>query len=145
MKKINLLIALLLVAPISTFFLFPQNNVAKNNVIYLHDQKKTTRSSQSHLDSFSNSGKVILDFYADWCGPCKRMSPLIDSVAVMMPNITFIKINRDYFLDLASNFKITSIPTLIFLHNGREIDRYDGGPLTQKDLAQLITKMYRNV
>jgi len=142
MNKINILLLTLLLAPVFTFLLFSHNN-AKSNLIYLHEQQKTARSSQDHLNSFANSGNVVIDFYADWCPPCRRLSPLLDAVAAMMPNITFVKINRDHFKDLAKAYNVTSIPTLIFLRDGKEITRYDGGPLTEQKLAQLITNVYR--
>lgn len=141
--KHKLLIVTILMAPIFSFLRCSKNNVPTDNIIYLHKQEKTTRSSEVHLNQFSNVGNVILDFYADWCGPCNRMSPIIDSVANIMPGFMFIKINRDFFLDLATLFKIKSIPTLIFLKDGKEIGRYDGGPLTQEKLATIINKMYK--
>ena len=144
MNKINILILMLLIAPIFTFLLFSQDNTTTNNIIYLHQEQKTTRSAQEHLNSFSGTGDVIIDFYADWCPPCNRMSPIIDAIATIMPNITFIKINRDYFSDLAKTFNVTSIPTLIFLRNGKEIGRYNGGPLTRDKLAKIIAQIYRN-
>jgi thioredoxin 1 len=140
MKKIAL-VSLLTAAPILIFSLFAQDISAKK-LIYLHEQTKSVRSSIEHLNQFTDQGNVILDFYADWCGPCKRMSPLIDAVSHMMPHFTFIKINRDFFMDLAKLFNITSIPTLIFLRDGKEISRYDGGPLTKQELAQLVTRIY---
>jgi len=105
------------------------------NLLYLHQQTKS-------LNTFITTGDVILDFYADWCNPCKRMSPLIDAVAALMPQFTFIKINRDHFLQLAKSYNITSIPTLIFLRDGKEIGRYDGGPLTEAKLQKLISSVY---
>ena len=124
--------------------LFAQEIVAKKP-LYLHQQKKTVNSSnQELLQLATNTGDVILDFYADWCNPCKRMSPLIDAVAALLPQYTFIKINRDLFMDLAKKFNITSIPTLIFLRNGKEIGRYDGWPLTEQKLEQLVLKTYGN-
>jgi thioredoxin 1 len=141
-KKSLLITAIALTSPFS-YFLFSQNSTPNNNVVYLHKEHKTTRSSEAHLHQFSNTGNVVIDFYADWCNPCKRMSPIIDGVASTMPGFTFIKINRDYFLDLAKLYNITSIPTLIFLKNGKEIGRYNGGPLNQKELAKIIEQMYR--
>jgi thioredoxin 1 len=142
-KKSLLIAAIALTTPFS-YLLFAKSNGSENNIIYLHKQHKTTRSSEALLNQFSSVGNVVIDFYADWCNPCKRMSPLIDGVAATMPNVTFIKINRDYFLDLANLFNITSIPTLIFLKDGKEIGRYNGGPLTQDKLAKIIEKTYRN-
>jgi len=140
----NTLVAFLLVATsVAILSLFAQEIVAKKP-IYLHQHNKSAHSNQEHLQQLTITGDVILDFYADWCNPCKRMSPLIDSVAALLPQYTFIKINRDLFMDLAKTFNITSIPTLIFLRNGKEIGRYDGGPLTEAKLEQLVLKTYRN-
>jgi thioredoxin-like negative regulator of GroEL len=68
---------------------------------------------------------------------------LISDLAATMPEFTLINISRDHFLDLARIFRINSIPTLIFLHNGIEIGRYDGPPLTENKLAQLITSIFK--
>ncbi len=141
MQKHTLLLVTLLMVPISSFLLFSKNK-SSNNIIYLHKEKKEFRSSEAHLKQFSNAGNVVVDFYADWCGPCNRMSPIIDDVAATMPHITFIKVNRDFFLDLGNVFNITSIPTLIFLKDGKEIGRYDKGPLTQAKLARLISEIF---
>ncbi|HLC06860.1 MAG TPA: thioredoxin family protein [Candidatus Babeliales bacterium] len=143
MKKFTLATLCTIAAPVIVLSLFAQE-ISPRRPLYLHEQKKSVRSTQQHLSTFTSTGDVILDFYADWCGPCNRMSPLIDSLAATMPGFTFIKINRDFFLDLANIFNITSIPTLIFLRNGQEIGRYDGKPLTKHELAQLIIRVYNN-
>jgi thioredoxin 1 len=143
MKKINILILMLLIAPIFTFLLFSRNNATSSDLIYLHKHQNKSSSSADLLTSFSSTGNVIIQFYADWCPPCKRMSPLIENYAATTPGFTIIKINRDFFKDLAQKFNVTSIPTLIFLRNGKEIGRYNKGPLTEKTLAQLITQTYQ--
>lgn len=123
--------------------LFAQEIIA-NRPLYLHQQNKAARSNQEQLEQFTSTGDVILQFYADWCNPCKRMSPLVDAVAGLLPQFTFVKINRDFFMDLAKSFNVTSIPTLIFLRDGKEIGRYDGGPLTEAKLKQLVLRTYGN-
>lgn len=114
------------------------------NLFYLHQQNRGALSNLEHLNKCAASGNVILDFYADWCNPCKRLSPIFDAVAAQMPQFTFIKINRDFFQDLAKVYNITSIPTLIFLRDGKEIGRYDGGPLNEKTFQKLISATYAN-
>ena len=140
MKK-SLLALLFPAISIAAFSLFARETIA-GKPLYLHEQKKTVRSEEQHLNKFAAVGDVILDFYADWCNPCKRLSPLIDAVAAAMPEFTFIKINRDFFSELAKIFNITSIPTLIFLRDGEEIGRYTGKPLTEQELKKLIIKVY---
>ncbi len=64
-------------------------------------------------------GTVLLDFYADWCGPCKMLSPIIEEVSDEYPAVKFFKVNVDENPDLAVKFGIVSIPTLIVFKNGK--------------------------
>ena len=139
------IISLLSAALISTAFIsFCFQEITAKNLFYLDQHNKLARSNQDLLNSLITTGDVILQFYADWCNPCKRMAPIISEVASLMPEYKFIKINRDSFMDLAKLYNITSIPTLIFMRDGKEIRRYAGGPLTEKKLQQLISSVYGN-
>ena len=64
-------------------------------------------------------GRVLVDFYADWCGPCKMMSPIIDSIAEEMRDVKFGKVNVDENPELAEKFEIMSIPTIVIIENGQ--------------------------
>ena len=143
MKKNLLAFLVVTIASVGIISLCTQETTT-SNLVYLHEQHKLVRSDQEHLNRFAASGDVVVIFYADWCNPCKRMSPLIEAVAILMPNITFIKINRDYFQDLAKSYTVNSIPTLIFLRDGKEIGRYEAGPLTEKKLKKLIASVYND-
>ncbi|MDD3348477.1 MAG: thioredoxin [Bacilli bacterium] len=69
---------------------------------------------------------VVADFYADWCGPCKMIAPFLKEIAEEIPDITFVKINVDENENLAAEFSVMSIPTLIIFKNGVEIERKIG-------------------
>ena len=74
-----------------------------------------------------NSDKpVIIDFYADWCGPCKMMSPIIDSIAEENQELKVGKINVDEAGELAAKYNIMSIPTIIIFKNGNEYKKIVG-------------------
>ena len=61
---------------------------------------------------------VLLDFYADWCGPCRMVSPIVDEIAEEYPDILVGKINVDNCPELAMQFGVVSIPTLIIMNKG---------------------------
>lgn len=67
-------------------------------------------------------GPIIVDFYADWCGPCKMLLPVLDEIDFA----TILKVNVDEFPDIAKRFAIMSIPTLLFFKNGLEQNREIG-------------------
>jgi thioredoxin 1 len=143
MNKNKLSSLMLILTSLCIFTLFA-SAFNSGNVIVLHTQPKAARSNIEQLREFSIVGNVVIQFYADWCNPCKRMSPLVETAARSLSQFTFIRINRDFFMDLAKMYNVTSIPTLIFLRNGNEVGRYDGGPLTQERLERLILQTFGN-
>ena len=69
---------------------------------------------------------VLIDFYADWCGPCKMLSPIIEAVANENEEIKVVKINVDNEQDLAIEYQVMSIPTIVVIKNGKETNRTVG-------------------
>ena len=85
---------------------------------------------------------VIIDFYADWCGPCKMLSPILDQVSDQYQNINFFKVNVDRESTLARKLNIQSIPTVIFFKDGKPFNIFVGYKNTQ-EIKNLITEFLR--
>ena len=69
---------------------------------------------------------VLIDFYTDWCEPCKILSPIIEEIALENPNIKVVRINVDNELTVSMKYQIMSIPTMVVLKNGEETNRLIG-------------------
>lgn len=91
----------------------------------------------------SSSKPVLVDFYADWCVPCKKMSPIVDAVAEEIgSSVVFCKINIDENSELAERYSVMSIPTLILFQNGKETDHLMG--VQSKDVLKRFVQSYTN-
>lgn len=76
-------------------------------------------------------GLVIVDFSAEWCGPCKMIAPVFDELARGTPGAVFIKIDVDKTPELADRFEVQGMPTFIFIKNGDVKDRFAGASPTK--------------
>ena len=85
----------------------------------------------------SSSKVVLLDFYADWCGPCKMVAPILEEIAEEYPEITVGKVNVDEAMDLAVEFKVTSIPLLVVMKDGEIINKSLGASPKEEIVALL--------
>ena len=81
---------------------------------------------------------VLVDFYADWCGPCKMMSPILQEVkTTLQDTVKIIKINVDQHQDLAAHFMVRGVPTLMLFKSGKMLWR-QSGVLSTTDLMRII-------
>ncbi len=94
--------------------------------------------NKDNFDSIKTSEKpVLLDFYADWCAPCRMVSPIIDEIAEENPQYLVGKINVDKEPELAQAFDVLSIPTLAVMKNGKVIRQSAGAKLKPQILSML--------
>ncbi|KIX20412.1 thioredoxin [Flavobacterium sp. 316] len=81
---------------------------------------------------------TLVDFYADWCGPCKTMSPILqETKSILKDEVKIIKINVDQYQDLASEFMVRGVPTLILFKEGKMLWR-QSGVVSSRDLVSII-------
>ena len=80
---------------------------------------------------------ILIDFYANWCGPCKMLSPIIDEIAEEREDIIVAKVNVDDESELAEEFGVFSIPTLVVIKNG-EIVHQSAGARPKSQILQLL-------
>ena len=84
-----------------------------------HSEYVSYLEDSEQFDAAISQGLVLVDFYADWCGPCRRLSPLLTSVADKMDGkLQVLKVNVDKHAPLARKFKVSSIPFMVLFKNG---------------------------
>ena len=95
-------------------------------------------NNNNFLSEVMSSGKkVLLDFWAPWCGPCRMVVPIVEEIAGERPDIKVGKINVDENPELASQFGIMSIPTLVVMDNGKIVSHAMGVKSKDAILAML--------
>ncbi len=94
--------------------------------------------NKENFEQVKNSDKtVLLDFYADWCGPCRMVSPIVEEIANENPQYLIGKINVDAEPELAADFGVASIPTLVVIKNGKIVNQSTGA----RPKAQILSML----
>lgn len=101
---------------------------------------KVINIDTSNYDQYVNqdSGVVLLDVWAEWCGPCKQLSPILDEIAdIYDSEVLVLKLNADENQEVTEKLKVRGLPTMIVMNNGEELERLLG--LTSKTrIAQVL-------
>ena len=136
MKKkiitVVLIMAFIAILIIMNAFLNKQNEQKINNKVENEEKEENkvevlkVTSENFEKEVLQSEKTVLVDFYADWCGPCKMLAPIIQEIANENENIKVVKVNIDQAQDLAEKYDVMSIPTTVVIKNGKEIDRTVG-------------------
>lgn len=137
MKKL-VLSMLVLFATITVFA--KETNVKKvNEAYFIENVFDYTKSSIE----FKGDKPVVLDMYADWCPPCKKLAPILDATSLKYKGkVDFIKVNTDHNKNLPSYFKVQGIPTLIFVTKSGKYFK-SVGLISEKELKDKIAKYFK--
>ncbi|HRN71334.1 MAG TPA: thioredoxin [Candidatus Woesebacteria bacterium] len=83
-------------------------------------------SNDFQKEVLEHKGIVLVDFYADWCGPCKATEPIIEELSESMKDVKFVKVDVDANQELAGKYSVFSIPTFLILKNGEVVNQFVG-------------------
>ena len=90
-----------------------------------------------HEEVMNSEKPVLVDFWAPWCGPCRMVVPIVDEIAAEYPEYKIVKVNVDEESELASQFKVISIPTLVVMKDGQVVEQSIGARPKNQILAML--------
>jgi len=90
-----------------------------------------------HEEVMKSEKPVLIDFWAPWCGPCRMVVPIIDEIAAEHPEYKVVKVNVDEEAELASRYKVYTIPTLMVMKNGQIVNQSVGARPKNQILAML--------
>lgn len=104
------------------------------HILYLNEENYKDETTQSEMP-------VVVDFYADWCGPCQLLIPVLDEVAEKYQGkVKVCKVNIDEHRKIALSNKVMGIPTLFFMKNGELMERFSGA-MTQAEMEEKLDSM----
>ena len=93
--------------------------------------------NEKDFDKKIEKGKVLVDFFATWCGPCRMLSPVVDELSKEVKDYEFYKVDVDENEDLAARFGIMTIPTLLIFKDG-ELKKTNVGLISKNDLLEML-------
>jgi thioredoxin len=96
-------------------------------------------SSQQFMNAINSGTPVIVDFYADWCGPCKQIAPTFNDLSKKCNSIYFVKVNIDNNQDLAMQCKVKSIPHFMSFKNKKSLRTYSGANVNE--LTNMVNEL----
>lgn len=93
----------------------------------------------NNIGEIPKDKKVVIDFFAQWCGPCKRIAPEYEEFSKKYTNVEFLKVDYDESNELAESFDIESLPTFVLIENGNIINQVKGSDM--ETLSKLLEEM----
>ncbi|MCF7866746.1 thioredoxin [Candidatus Woesearchaeota archaeon] len=94
-----------------------------------------------NYEKYTKEGNVIVDFWAEWCGPCQMLGPIFEELSKEITNVKFAKLNVDEAGEISGAAGVRGIPTMIMFKDGKEIDRITGF-MPKESLKQKIEKTF---
>lgn len=98
--------------------------------------------TQENFEKETKKGKVVVDFWAEWCGPCKMLGPIFESLSAEMKGVKFAKVNVDENEELSTKYGIRGIPTMILFKDGKEVGKLVGA-LPKESLKKKIEELFK--
>ena len=132
MKRIIIATAFVLVA--QSHVALPAKSVTPGQVYAAH-------SSSEVLDIIESTPNVVVDFSASWCGPCKRMEPILHALAAELPTITIITVDVEDFDDTSKIHNVKRMPTFVFFKSGKKVG-FTTGEQSRKEFKSLLTRYF---
>ncbi len=94
--------------------------------------------NKEEFKTLINKERTLIDFYADWCGPCRMISPILEEMSNERTNVSIVKVDVDKYPEIAKEYGVMSIPTLIYFKEGKLI-KQNVGYMEKQDIEELIT------
>lgn len=123
--SVSSIIVLTVISALGLYIYFTLSKIKKG--VLASDNEKIKILTAANFQNQVKSGITLVDFWADWCMPCKMMAPVLNSVAEELDNTASVgKVNIEQFQSVAQKYMVKSIPTLILFKNGKEMNRFVG-------------------